>query len=79
MICVISAGYSVLELHCGASESPAAQFDVLLSLLPMLYYPTEFYYTEEECEDAISGSVWMRYSHRSHHTSKFVSLPTKHK
>ena len=75
---MISAGYTVLELHCGASKPPTAQFDVLLSLLPVLCYPTELY-TEEEREDAISGNVWMWYSHRSRHTSKFVSLPTKHK
>jgi hypothetical protein len=78
MICVISTGYTILELYCGISESAAAQSDVLLSLLPVLCYPTQFY-TEKECEDAFSGSVWMWHSHRSHHSSKFVSLPTKHK
>ncbi len=78
MIRVISTGYTILELYCGISESPAAQSDVLLSLLSVLCYPTQFY-TEKEREDAFFGSIWMWHSHRSHHTFKFVSLPTKHK
>lgn len=76
--CVISPGYTILGLYCGVSEPSSAQSDLLLSLLPMLCYPTQLY-AEEEREDAIFGGVWMWHSHRSRDTFKFVSLPTKHK
>ena len=78
IVCVISAGYTILELYCGVSESSAAQSDLLLSLLPVLCYQTQPY-AEEEHEDAIPGGVWMWHSHRSRDTFKFVSLPTTHK